>query len=915
MFKMKNMKVATKLRILLAISTTGLITLGVVSYLTLGRVKVGGPIHAEMQMYADLDASILAPSLDIEQVRYVVLKMLGDPPDKYAEDIALFQQRKKVYLEANEAWKQRLPDGKLKDLITVKASRGGTEYLRNIEDELIPALQRGDRKSAEAARSRAFSHFDECTRATAEAVDVAKNLNLALDETSKKSVSTSFIILTVLCLTVIILVAVIGLTIGQSISSGTQSALTFANAIAAGTLSQDDLKSESQDELAELGRALNKVKANLREMVTDASMLSRAAIEGKLSTRADASKHQGDYRKVVEGVNQTLDAIIGPLNLAADYVDRLSKGEIPPPISDPYSGEFNQIKNNLNTLIHSISGVLEQMDRMSAEHDRGDIDVFMDPESFQGAYRTMAAGVNGMVKGHITVKKKAMACLAEFAKGNFEAPLEKFPGKKAFINENIEGLRKNLKEVARELSQLIEATLAGKLATRAQADAFAGDWKKLLGGLNELIEGFVKPIHVTADYVDKISKGEIPAPITDNYNGDFNVIKNNLNTCIKAVNALVGDAGVLARAAVEGKLSTRADATKHQGDYRKIVEGVNQTLDAVISPVQEAGAVLKKIAAGDLTAQVVGNYQGDHADIKNDINAMTESLRSSMRSISDNAGSLSTASEELTATSQQMSANAEETSAQANVVSASAEQVDKNLQTVATGTEEMSASIKEIAKNAHESAKVATAAVKVAEDTNQIVSKLGDSSTEIGQVIKVITSIAQQTNLLALNATIEAARAGEAGKGFAVVANEVKELAKQTAKATEDISRKIEAIQGDTKSAVGAIGQISSVIKQVNDISNTIATAVEEQNATTNEMARNVGEAAKGSGEITKNISGVADAAKSTTHGANDSLKASQALAQMSTELRDLVSRFKIDVETRNSSSADTKTRTAKAGA
>ena len=250
---------------------------------------------------------------------------------------------------------------------------------------------------------------------------------------------------------------------------------------------------------------------------------------------------------------------------------------------------------------------------------------------------------------------------------------------------------------------------------------------------------------------------------------------------------------------------------------------------------------------------------------------------------------LASASEELTATSQQMSANAEETSAQANVVSASAEQVNKNLQTVATGSEEMSASIKEIAKNAHESAKVATAAVKVAEDTNQIVSKLGDSSTEIGQVIKVITSIAQQTNLLALNATIEAARAGEAGKGFAVVANEVKELAKQTAKATEDISRKIEAIQADTKGAVSAIGQISSVIKQVNDISNTIATAVEEQNATTNEMARNVGEAAKGSGEITKNIGGVAEAAKSTSQGANDSLKAAQALAKMSNDLGALV--------------------------
>ena len=172
-------------------------------------------------------------------------------------------------------------------------------------------------------------------------------------------------------------------------------------------------------------------------------------------------------------------------------------------------------------------------------------------------------------------------------------------------------------------------------------------------------------------------------------------------------------------------------------------------------------------------------------------------------------------------------------------------------------------------------------------------SKLGDSSTEIGQVIKVITSIAQQTNLLALNATIEAARAGEAGKGFAVVANEVKELAKETAKATEDISRKIEAIQSDTKAAVGAIASISEVINQVNGISNTIATAVEEQNATTNEMARNVGEAARGSGEITSNIAGVTEAAASTSRGAVDTQKAAAELSKLATSLRELVERYK----------------------
>ena len=258
--------------------------------------------------------------------------------------------------------------------------------------------------------------------------------------------------------------------------------------------------------------------------------------------------------------------------------------------------------------------------------------------------------------------------------------------------------------------------------------------------------------------------------------------------------------------------------------------------------------------------------------------------------IAANAMTLGAASEELSSVARQMSGNAHETLSQANVVSAAVEQVNRNIQTVATGTEEMTASIREIAKNASDAARVATSAVKAAETTNAIVGKLGESSADIGKVIKVITSIAQQTNLLALNATIEAARAGEAGKGFAVVANEVKELAKETAKATEDISQKIETIQGDTRSAVNAIGQIGSIINQINDIQNTIASAVEEQTATTNEISRNVADAARGSGEIAQNITSVARAAEGTSSGAGDTERAAGELARMAAELQKLVS-------------------------
>ena len=204
----------------------------------------------------------------------------------------------------------------------------------------------------------------------------------------------------------------------------------------------------------------------------------------------------------------------------------------------------------------------------------------------------------------------------------------------------------------------------------------------------------------------------------------------------------------------------------------------------------------------------------------------------------------------------------------------------------------MGISIQEISASTHDAARVANDAVLVAQSTNETVAKLGESSSEIGNVIKVITSIAEQTNLLALNATIEAARAGEAGKGFAVVANEVKDLAQETAKATEDISRRIAAIQADTDGAVTAIGEISEVIGKINDYQTTIAAAVEEQTATTNEMARNVAEAATGAAQIAENVVGVATAAETTTTGVGESQRAAADLARMSEELQGLVGRF-----------------------
>jgi methyl-accepting chemotaxis protein len=498
-------------------------------------------------------------------------------------------------------------------------------------------------------------------------------------------------------------------------------------------------------------------KLAISAMLADVSMLLQASLEGKLTIRADATKHRNEYAELVRGINDMLDAILLPIGEGNRILAQISGGKIDELIAQTYKGDHEKMKQAVNN---------------------------------------MAVVLQGLQK---------------------------------------------------ELSRLTEASRDGQLTERGKPDQFHGAYAGIVKGVNDMLDAILLPIGEGNRILAQISVGKIDELIAQTYKGDHEKMKQAVNNVGLALQNLVADTAMLAKAASEGRLGIRSEVEKQQGAYRKIMEGLNQTLDTIAEP---------------------------------------------LKATAENASTLASSSEELTAVSQQMAGNAEETAVQANVVSAASEEVSKNVASVASASEEMQASIREISKNANDSARVAKNAVSVASTTNETMKKLGESSREIGNVIKVITSIAQQTNLLALNATIEAARAGEAGKGFAVVANEVKELAKQTAKATEEISQKIEAIQGVTKGAVTAIEEISTIINQINDISNSIASAVEEQTATTNEIGRSVNEAAQGVTDIAKNISGVATAARNTTQGANDTKTASLELSQMAARLQASVSKF-----------------------
>jgi methyl-accepting chemotaxis protein len=601
--------------------------------------------------------------------------------------------------------------------------------------------------------------------------------------------------------------------------------------------------------------AVNNVAQVMQILMAMFARLANSAKEGKLTDRGHPDHVKGAYSDFVVGVNEILDAVIAPLNVAADYVDRISKGDIPPKITATYNGDFNTIKNNLNTCIDAVNSLVTDAALLSKAAVEGKLATRADASKHQGDYRKIVQGVNDTLDAVIGPLNVSAEYVDLISKGAIPQKITAtYNGDFNTIKNNLNTCIDAVNMLVSDASALSKAAVGGKLATRADANKHQGDYRKVVQGVNDTLDAVIGPLNVAANYVDRISKGDIPARITDTYNGDFNTLKNNLNTCIDAVNALVSDAGGLVKAAVDGKLATRADASKHQGDYRKIVQGVNDTLDAVIGPLNVAARYVDLISKGDVPSQITDTYNGDFNNIKNNLNVLVVAMNDITAAAEEiSNGNLTVELRErspqdklmqalasmvsgLTRTVSDIRAIAGEVSAASQSISTASIQVSKGASSQAAAAEEASSSMEEMvsnikqnADNAQQTDKIANKSAHDAQESGKSVLEAVAAIKEIANKISIIEEIARQTNLLALNAAIEAARAGEHGKGFAVVAAEVRKLAERSQKAAGEINQ----LSGSTLKVSEKSGEMLE--KLVPDIQRT-AELVQEISAASKEQ-------------------------------------------------------------------------------
>lgn len=627
--------------------------------------------------------------------------------------------------------------------------------------------------------------------------------------------------------------------------------------------------------------SLNTSMVAVKTLVDDANLLAAAAIEGKLNVRADSSKHKGDFRRIIEGVNNTLDAVVTPLNTAANYIDRIAKGDIPDPIAEKYQGDFNLIKNNLNQCISAIGLLVKDTHYLAEAGVRGELSCRADESAHKGDYRRIIKGVNDTLNAVVTPLNTAADYIDRISKGDIPEPItEDYQGDFNHIKNNLNQCIEAISLMIKDTKYLAGAAVKGELSSRADENVHEGVYREIIQGVNDTLDAVVNPLSTAAGYLDRIARGDIPNQITEEYQGDFNQIKSNLNTCFKSIEMLIADSQKLASAAAEGRLDVRADESMHSGDFGKIITGINSALDAMINPIEETKNIMAALADGDLSAKMGEQYQGEFLVLSNAVNSTVNNLSTLMKKILDLTTHVDSASAELSSAINDLSKRTEAQAASLEETSSVMSEMTETVGTNADNAQTASDLSQDAQAKAHDSQDVVGNAVESMVEINQ-------TSKQMTDIISVIDEIAFQTNLLALNAAVEAARAGEQGRGFAVVALEVRNLAQRSAGSAAEIKdliqKNVDRIEvgtdlversGETlRDIVDAIQAVSAKIADTSSASSEQKTGIEQVNQSITQMD-----------EMTQQNAAMVEQASAVSH----------TLADQAREMKQLMSSFRV---------------------
>jgi methyl-accepting chemotaxis protein len=498
----------------------------------------------------------------------------------------------------------------------------------------------------------------------------------------------------------------------------------------------------------------------------------------------------------VGSLSESFRALVSYIRGVSGVLEKVAAGDLT--AKADIQSERDVLSQSFERLRGTLKEFIAEMNRMSDEHNKGDIDVRIPAEKFDGAYREMAQGVNEMVGGHITVKKKAMACIAEFGKGNFEAPLEKFPGKKAFINETIEQVRANLKALIADTDTLIQAAVDGKLSTRADATKHYGDFRKIVDGVNKTLDAVIGPLNVSARYVDQISKGDMPALITDNYNGDFNLIKNNLNALIEAMNEITDAAERIANGDLTVSLHERSAKDKLMQALSAMVAGLTRTVSDIRSIAGEVSAASQSISTASVQVSKGASSQA----------AAAEEASSSM--------------EEMVSNIKQNADNAQQTDKIANKSSKDAQESGRSVLEAVSAMKEIASKISIIEE--------------IARQTNLLALNAAIEAARAGEHGKGFAVVAAEVRKLAERSQ---KAAGEINQLSATTLQVSEASGAMLEKLVPDIQRTAELVQeisAASKEQDTGAEQINKALQQLEQVIQQNASAAEEMASTTEEL-------------------------------------------------------------------------------